>query len=70
MFDTRMTDSPICPYCGHRERDAWEINFGPGMDGDTIHTCGSCGEEYDCYREVIVTYTTRAIPSAADKRVE
>ncbi len=32
-INTEFTDKPICPYCGHSERDAWEIDFG-GMDGD------------------------------------
>jgi hypothetical protein len=54
---TEYTDEPIYPYCGNRERDAWEINFG-GMDGDTEHTCGSCGEDYFLSRKVLVSYSS------------
>lgn len=54
----KLTDQPICPYCGSVERDAWEINFGPGIDGDTVHTCGHCGEEYLLERVVFVQYSS------------
>lgn len=57
--EMRLLDQPVCPHCGHVERDAWEIDFGPGLDGDTVHTCGSCGEEYEVSREVTVYYSTR-----------
>lgn len=62
-MDTERTNEPICPHCGHRERDAWEINFGPGMEGDTTVTCGSCGEDYFCSRQVDVSYTTSKLPA-------
>lgn len=60
-MDTDMTDQPVCPHCGYVERDAWEIDFGPGMDGDTVHTCARCGEDYDLYRTVFVNYTSAKI---------
>lgn len=53
-----MTSKPVCPHCGHVEQDAWEINFGPGLDGDTEVTCNSCGEEYFCERIVYIEYKT------------
>ena len=56
-MDTQYTTEPVCPHCGHRERDAWEIDFG-SMDGDTTVTCESCGEDYFCSRHVEVSYTT------------
>jgi len=56
---TDFTDYPVCPYCGHVERDAWEIDFGPGLDGDAETSCNSCGADYFCSRNVSVTYTTR-----------
>lgn len=49
---------PICPHCGYAHRDAWEIYFGPGIDGDADVTCGACGEEYFCSRDAIITYTS------------
>ena len=53
-----LSDSPVCPYCAHVEKDAWEISFGPGLDGDTTVSCGSCGEDYFCSRQVSTFYTS------------
>jgi len=51
-----MDSKPICPHCGHVEQDAWEINFGPGLDSDTVASCNSCGEDYFLERLVLVYY--------------
>lgn len=49
--------NPVCPHCGLVERDAWEINFPPGVD-DTTHDCNSCGEPYCIVRQCgDVTYS-------------
>ena len=56
--ETWMTDMPVCPYCGNLERDAWEINFGGGCDGDTDTDCGACGKTYHVSRQCSFTYTT------------
>lgn len=61
MGDTIAQDKPTCPHCGHTERDAWEIDFGPGGDGDTVITCGQCDEEYMCYRHVTLHYNNYKI---------
>lgn len=59
-IDTVMMDDPICPHCGHRHRDAWEWNFGPGLDGESNgRECDECGESFDCERHVTVSYTTK-----------
>ncbi len=58
MIETRNTTFPVCPYCGHENKDAWEIDFGPGLDGKADSSCGMCGKDYEVYRDVIVTYTT------------
>lgn len=63
MANHEYSEQPICPHCGSVERDAWEINFGPGLDGDTTHTCGSCGEDYFLERIVIVNYSSSIIES-------
>lgn len=55
------SDFPVCPYCGHLERDAWEIDFGPGLDGNTHTWCGSCGKEYFLSRNVSVSYSSKKI---------
>lgn len=58
-MDTRRTDFPVCPACGHVHRDAWEWNFGDGLEGDIEHDCDNCGAEFGCIRIVDVAYTTK-----------
>ena len=53
--------TPRCPYCGHVERDAWEIDFGPGLDGDKLHTCNACDRNYFLSRHVTVSYSSRPL---------
>lgn len=57
-METYRTDNPICPYCGYITKDAWEINFGPGLEGDTMLSCDSCDKEYFCSRICDISYTT------------
>jgi len=56
----RLKDAPVCPHCGHVEKDAWEIDFG-GVEGSTQHSCGECGMEYDVFREATFYYTTSKV---------
>ena len=35
-FDTEYTDNAICPHCGDEDRDAWEYDLGPGLEGTGI----------------------------------
>lgn len=58
VANTRLTTAPVCPHCGHVEHDAWEWTFGPGLEGERIGDCNSCGKEFRTYREVSVYYTT------------
>ncbi len=51
-----MDKKPICPHCGHVEQDAWEIDFGLGLDGEREVSCNSCGEDYFLERIVSVNY--------------
>ena len=54
--------NPVCQYCGSEVRDAWEIDFGDGLEGVTSVDCGHCGWEYTVARNVTVTYSTYEIP--------
>lgn len=63
VIDTEHRDNPICPYCGHLRKDAWEINFGPGIEGWNEITCGNCEKEYFVERHCTVTYSTRKLPN-------
>lgn len=58
-FECRYRYDPMCPHCGHIIRDAWEINFGPGLDGETELLCGHCESEFICERSTEVRYSTR-----------
>ena len=59
--DHSWSDDPICPYCLVAATDAWEMDFGAGLDGDTQHMCGACGKEFFVTRICIVRYETRPI---------
>ena len=63
--ETTLEPHPVCPHCGHKHRDAWEWNFGSGLDGDSEgRDCDSCGGSFDCERVVDVSYTTKAVCAA------
>jgi len=56
-LELNYTEEPVCPYCGHKDHDAWGINFG-GMEGETVSSCGNCGEYYTITRQVTIYYST------------
>jgi len=53
-INTRGTDDPICPHCGHEQSDAWEFT-----DVVHEHECYACEKTFDIVRNITVTYTTR-----------
>ena len=55
-FDTWMTPETVCPYCGYKNRDSWELD---GDDGNTW--CGECDEEFFYSRIVNVEYCTEKL---------
>jgi hypothetical protein len=61
VFECSFSSKPVCPYCGNEEEDAWEIDFGDGLEGDTEHDCGSCGETYFVSRSVSIYYSTQKL---------
>jgi hypothetical protein len=60
-IETDYTDDPVCPHCGHAEKDAWEIDFGPGLDGTTELECSACRRDYFCERNCQVTYSSHVL---------
>ena len=58
-LDRCHTPEPICPYCGKAQSDAWEIDLGPGLEGDGEMECGWCEREFYISRCVAITYTTK-----------
>lgn len=57
----RYQSQPTCPVCFHKEQEAWEINFGIGLEGNAEITCGECETEYSCQRTVQVFFTSSDI---------
>lgn len=57
-MNTQHTKEPVCPHCGRKERDAWEVDFGPAMDGEAVIVCGYCEKEYKVERFVSIEFTT------------
>jgi len=58
-IDTDYTEYVVCPHCGYKDRDSWEIDFGLGMDGDAEVQCHFCGEDFIASRIVTVKYCTK-----------
>jgi hypothetical protein len=56
MVDHEHTPKPVCPYCGHIDKDAWEIDYGANDTAEV--TCGVCDVDYKITRYVGITYTT------------
>lgn len=62
-YDTAHRDNIVCPHCGYEERDSWEVDFGPGLEGETEHQCARCCEAMKAERHCTVTYTTAKSPN-------
>jgi transcription elongation factor Elf1 len=54
-IDCNFTREIICPWCGHEKSNSWEY-----PDYDT-EICGVCGNKFDYYRNVSVTYSTEKL---------
>lgn len=54
-IDCFLNRAPVCPYCGHEERDYSEL---PG-EGTHEWECGACERTYDLEVVVTVAYTTK-----------
>lgn len=52
-LDLSYNRDPVCPYCGHKMQDAWEL---PSDDGEA--DCGECLKPFLYSRHVDVTYST------------
>lgn len=60
-IDHEYTKDIVCPYCGHRERDSWEISGNEDGKSSEVE-CSECSKAfyYECH--VRVTYTTEKKP--------
>ena len=56
-IDLLLNPEPICPHCGHKDRDWWD---GPQRhDGDVwSEECGECEGTYFVQASVSIEFTT------------
>lgn len=69
-IETEDTYYPVCPHCGARQLDDWEIDFGDDTDGQATIDCMNCDREMVVTRHVTVTYDTRPSTEAERARDE
>jgi len=60
-FETQYTHEIVCPYCGYKFCDSWEMN--QGEEGDDDAECPSCEREFIFTRILTVEYCTSKIGS-------
>lgn len=63
-IDHDITDQPVCPYCGHVEKDEGDLlSNGFAYDGDvTTVECDACHRLYEIMLFVAYEFSTRAVP--------
>lgn len=61
--DATLTKEITCPFCGGAISDSWEIDFGPGLEGDIEFQCNEpeCEKWFYVSRVVDVRYTSREL---------
>ena len=59
-IDTDYTDEIVCPYCGYKFMDSWEVGVGY-EDGDT--ECDKCDGPFRWSRHISITYSTKKAES-------
>lgn len=55
-IDHEYTNEVVCPYCGYKDRDSWELSDN---DGETY--CGRCDKEFAYTRNISISYCTSKI---------
>jgi hypothetical protein len=55
-IDHHFTAHLVCPHCGHKHDDSWEM--GNGEEGDWDDECHSCGKALRAQRHITVKYST------------
>ena len=51
-----LTDDCVCPYCGHKQSDFWEVSENKPNSG--VSECNECEREFDWESETEIRYTT------------
>lgn len=55
-IEHNYTSKIVCPYCGYKFKDSWEIDSGNQDIGEC--DCHQCEKTFIAYRNVEVTYNT------------
>lgn len=55
-YETDYTNFMVCPHCGHKHRDSWEI-FPNSEDGE--YDCEECSKRFLWHRLIEITYSTK-----------
>lgn len=63
-YDCEYTNEIVCPHCGHKHSDSWEME--PKDEECTTTNCDSCGKSFSLCVQRSTTYTTRCGESYKD----
>lgn len=64
--DTDFTEAIVCPYCGEKESDSWEVSMHMS-DGEEAETsCGSCGKDFIVTVYITTRYSTKVMEKTSD----
>lgn len=58
-IDHGFTTELVCPYCGAKELDSWEVESGEEDLGRI--DCGRCERTFTATRNISITYSTEKI---------
>jgi hypothetical protein len=56
-IDHNHTNYPVCPYCGHVDKDPSEIDFSSSEVAEV--TCGECDMDYTLIQHIKITFTSK-----------
>ncbi len=66
MIDHKYTDDMVCPYCGCKQSDIWEIKGA--YDEDTLRVeCQECERPFDSYCLTSHSFTTSTVDVEAER---
>jgi transcription elongation factor Elf1 len=57
-IDHNHTNYPVCPYCGHVDKDSSEIDFSSSEVAEV--TCGECDMDYTLIQHIEITFTSKS----------
>lgn len=58
-FDTDYKTNIVCPHCGYVDRDPWDVDFGPGVEGDAVIDCSDCGKSMSVQKTATIKYSSK-----------